>query len=313
MDESAKITQQILLSILTGDQNVSAIRNDTGLHPETLSIYLPSLVKQGLIKVETKGWKKGKSKPCSITDAGIKWLVDIPLNETMQVISKIVSQLKNPKNQEIFKNVQAERFSRNTKIIRNYFIERFLKRDKSPIEYPDGVDLTDQNQPFREALKKLLALHLYLISNPNVTPDEVETNIENDFILFAPHMTFVFSWHPGAFPELEYQLRKVESYYRSESEKSMRRDERKSDSEKIYLLGLERVNEKHYEEYIKATNKMSREKILAKIEDEVGWSVSIYLRKLMIGKGEEITKYVDGLQRPSLRKFISFFENCGSK
>jgi DNA-binding PadR family transcriptional regulator len=312
LDESLRITQQILLALLEGDHNVSAIKNNTGLHPKTLSIYLKRLIKQKLIEVEIRGWKRGKSKPYSITDAGIKWLTDIPLNETLEVLSRIASQLRKPLNREAFRNVRAERYSRDKRIIGNYFIERLLKGDKSPIEYPEGLDSSDENQLFREALKKLLALHLYLISDPGSTPDEVERGLEEDFILFAPHMTFEFSWHPGAFPELEYQLQRVESYLRRESRKSQAIEGGERVSGQSHLLGLEKVDEKLYEEYVKATDEGSRKRIMAKIEDEVGWSVGTYLRELLIGKEEEIAKYMDELQRPSLRRFISLFQ-CGSK
>jgi hypothetical protein len=185
----------------------------------------------------------------------------------------------------------------------------WLASYKSPIEFPDELDSFDQNQPFRDALKKLLALHLYLISNPIVTPDEVERGLENDFILFAPHMTFAFSWHAGAFPKLEYQLQEVERKFRQESRKLESENDRQYINTETHLLGLDWVDETIYDEYAKATNKTQREKILAKIEDEVGWSVGSCLSKLLRENKEEIAKYVDEQKRPSLRKFISFFQN----
>jgi predicted transcriptional regulator len=312
LDESARITQEILLSILKEDQKVGDIWNNTGLSPKTLAKYLKLLAKQGLIKVG-KGWKRGKAKPCSITDVGIKWLVNIPLNENLQILLKIADQLKKPAYRETFKNVQTERTSRNTKITQNYFIERILKGDKSTFEIPDGLDLTDSDQPFREALKKILALHMYLSSDPIQKPEEVEGTIEKDFVLFAPNMTYIFSWHPGAFPELEYQLQKIENRFLCESENAKGSAKDELSSKETHFLGLERVDEKYYEEYIKATSKTRREKILVKIEDQVGWSVGKYLGKLSIGKEAEIAKYIDGQQRPFLRKFISLFENCESK
>ena len=308
MDELAKNTQRILLSVLTGHQNVSAIRTNTRIHPKTLSNYLKLLDKRGLIEVETKGWKKGKSKPCFITNDGITWLINTSLNETLRVLSKIIHQLKSTKTREIFQKTKAERYSRNMKIIKNYFIERLLRENKSPIEYPDGMELTDPDQPFREALKKLFALHLYLISNPIQMFEDPERAIEKDFILFAPNMRFMFSWHPGSFPELEYQLSEVDKYYRRESEKLERRKEGETISGETHLLGLETVDEKIYDEYVKATNETHRARILTKIEDEVGWSVGKYLQKLLIGKETEIARYIDESQRPCLRKFISLFE-----
>jgi len=302
-----------LLSILEGDQNVTGIRNDTSLHQKTLSIHLKRLAKQGLIKAETRGWKRGKPIRCSITKAGIKWLINVPINETLQLLSEIVTQLKNPKNRETFKKVQARKFSRDMKNIRDCFVEKSLKGDKSSMKYPDGLDLTDPDQPFRDALKKLFTLHLYLTSNNNTTSDEVEHSIENDFILFAPHMTFVFSWHRGAFPKLEYELQQVDNHFRRESQRLEESEGVKRISGETHLLGLEWVDEKYFEEYLKATGKKSREKIMAKIEDEAGWSVGVYLPKLLMGREAEIAEYIDGEQRPSLRKFISLFGKCESK
>jgi predicted transcriptional regulator len=309
LDETARITQEILSSILKGNNKVGDIRLETGLSPKTLSKYLRLLSKQGLIKVP-KDCKRGKSKPCSITDAGIKWLVNIPLNENLEVLFKIADQLKKPNIREVFKNVQTYRVSRNTKITQNYFIERMLKgADKSSFELPDGIDLTDSDQPFREALKKILALHMYLISDPCQTPEEAERSIEKDFIVFAPKMRFLFSWNPGAFPELEYQLQKVDNYYRIESEKAKESVKDEWSSKETHLLGLERVDEKYYEEYLKTTSKKKREKALSKIENQVGWSVGKYLKELSIGKEAEITKYIDEKQRPFLSQFISLFAN----
>jgi hypothetical protein len=292
---------------------VSAIRINTHLHPQTVSIYLKRLDTQGLIDVKITGWKKGKHKPCFITNAGITWLIDTSLDGTLQVLSDIMRQLKGTESREIFQKVNEERYSRNRKIIGNYFVERLLKGDKSPIEYPEGLDLTDPDQPFREALKKLLALHLYLISNPLGMSEDPERSIENDFILFAPHMTFMFSWHPRAFPELEHQIRQVDNYFRSESERLNERNGNTGILKETHLLGLDRVDEKYFDEYLKANDKASREIIMEKIEHDAGWSVSLYLGKLLVGKETEIEKYVDGQKRPSLRKFISLFENCRSK
>lgn len=307
MDESANITQKILLSILMGNQNVGEIRLDTGLSPKTLSKYLKLLPKQGLINV-ARNRKRGQSKPCLITDSGIKWLVNIPLNDNLQVLLKIADQMKNPANRESFKNTQAKKDSQNTKIVQNYFIERFLKGDKSPLEYPDGMDLTDSDQLFREALKKILALHIYLISNPYQTPEEIENSLKKDFVLFSPNMSFAFSWHRGALPELEYELQKADNFLRCESEKLQAPSKDEGRSKVTHLLGLDFVSEGYFEEYSKATSDSDREKILAKIEEQAGWSVGKYIGELFVGKEAEIAKYVDVTQRPFLMKFISSFD-----
>jgi hypothetical protein len=309
LDEQARITQKILLSILEGNQKVGDIRFDTCLSPKTLASYLELLSKRGLIRVEIKGWKKGKAKPCFIADAGIKWLINISLNENLQILQKIAGQLGSPINREIFKKIQEERYSRNRRIVMDYFIERGLKGDTSEIEYPDGMDLAEAGQPFREVLKKILSLYLYLISDPYQTPEEIEHNLEKDFILFSPKMYLKFSWHPGAFPELEYQVEQAENFFRYESEKANQGKKDENILKETHLLALETVNERLYEEYVTATNEVNRKLILQKIEDQVGWSVGKHVGKAFVGKEAEIAKYIDVQQRPFLMRFISSFEN----
>lgn len=309
MSESSKITRQILLSILTGHENVSAIRINTRLHPQTLSNYLEELAQQGLIKLETKGWRRGKSKPCYITNFGISWLINTSLTETLQVLSNIVHRLKGTEIREIFQKSEAERYSRNTKIIQNYFIERLLKGDDSPVKFPDELKTRDPHLPFREALKELFMLHLYLAFDFNQNFENVEKTLEKDFIVFGPDMTFLLSWHPGDFPELEHKLQETERYICRESEKVDIQKEGKILSGETHLLGLDWIDEKIYQQYLRLTTKKSRDRILANIENQVGWSVGKYLPKLMKGKSAEIAKYIDEQQRPYLRKFISSFES----
>ena len=94
MDELTRITQIILLSILTGHNNVRTIRIDTKLSPTTVSNYLTLLANQGLVEVKTEDWKRGKHKPCYITNAGLKWLLDTSVSETSNVLLKIMIYLR---------------------------------------------------------------------------------------------------------------------------------------------------------------------------------------------------------------------------
>jgi predicted transcriptional regulator len=309
LDEATNVNQRILQSILSGHNNVSSIRRDTNIHPKNLPKVLASLTKQGLIKMQTKGWKKGKSIPCSITNDGISWLTNTSLNETLRLLSNISDQLRNPQNREIFKNAQAEKYYQNCRIIRDYFIERLLKNNNSELEYPKDVDSVDFNEPFRELLKKVLLLHMYLISDPDKGIEELEDSLEKDFVFFGPHMTFAFSLHPGAFPELDYQLQKVENYLLSESQKLKSPGDMERKRKDTHLLDLETVEEKAFEEYVNAKRSTSRQKILINIEKQVGWSVGKYLGDLTTGKENELAKYIDEKDRPYLWKFIRLFEN----
>jgi hypothetical protein len=309
LKENFDETRKILLSILAGHHNVRAIRIDTRLHSEKVSSSLEYLYKRYLIDVNPKDWKTGKSKLCFITDAGRKWLIDNSLNDTLQVLSKIVLQLRSTDTRQAFQRANTERYSRNTKIIRDHFIERMLKADKSPYEDPEGIDSTEFDQPFREALKKILASHIFLSFDTIQNVDEIEEFLEKDFVLFAPNMRFSLRWHPGAFPELEHELQKIENRFLYASEKAKERNKDEMRSKETHLMGLEWVEEKFYEEYLETNSKKNREKILAKIEEHVGWSVGKYLGKLSFGMEAEIAKYIDVQQRPFLMKFISSFVN----
>jgi hypothetical protein len=292
---------------MDGNQKVGDIRIDTNLSPKTLSKYLWLLSKKGLITF-AKNWKRGKSKPCKITDGGIKWLINIPLNQNLEVLLKIADQLKNPKTREIYKKAQSEKFSRDTKKIRDHFIEKTLKREEPLQEEISGLNLTDPDQPFRDVLKKLFSLHLYVTSDFDITPEEVESNIGKDFILFYPNMEFAFSWHPGAFPDLENQIQNADKYFLQSIKVEKEFEKEEMNTKDAHLLDLEKVDEKCYEEYVNAQSFASRNLILLKIEDKVGWSVGKYLTEILSNKEADFAKYVEVLHRPFLSKFISLFE-----
>jgi len=306
LEEENRITQKILLSILKGNSNVSEIRVETGLHRKTLTKYLPLLTKRKLIELKTKGWKKGKSKSFSITGNGISWLINNSLNETLKVLTEVVAQSRKPQFREAFNKARNEHNLRNTKLIQNYLVERSLKGDKT-FEPPE-FDQTDFDQQFRESLEKILGMHIYLTSCPSQTPEEIDNLLEKSFALFAPKMKYLFSWHQGAFPELEHQIYETDKIFREESEK-LERSEGKKTSRVTHLLGLDFVDEKYFEQYVKATSDKSREKIMAKIENDAGWNVSQYLSRLFKGKQSEVDKYVYRAKRPYLREFIALFEN----
>jgi hypothetical protein len=292
---------------MNGNEKVGDIRIDTSLSPKTLSKYLRLLSKQRLITFP-KNWKRGKPKHCLITDDGIKWLVNVPLNENLQVLLKIADQLKNPKTREIYKKAQSEKFSRDTKIIKDHFIEKSLKHEEPLQENLSGLNLTDPDQPFRDVLKKLFSLHLYITSNFDTMPEQVESNVGKDFILFYPNMRFAFSWHPGAFPDLEHQIQNADNCFLQSIMEEKRFEREKMNNNDTHLLDLEKVDEKCYKEYLNAQSSASRNLILLKIEDQVGWSVGKYLKEILLDKEAEMAKYVEVLHRPFLSKFISSFE-----
>jgi predicted transcriptional regulator len=297
--------QKILLSILKGNSNITSIKDDSGFHKKTLSKYLPVLAKQHLIEQKNKDWKRGKSKFFSLTAKGIQWLVNNPLNETLELLTEVVVQLSNPKFRDAFHKATNEHDLRNTKLIRNYFIERLLKRETS--FNPPEFDRTDFDQPFREALKKILRLHLYLISYPYQKPEEVDKWLEKNCLLFWPNVRFAFGWHEGAFPKLEQAVFETDQFLKQESRKL----ENQSVQNETHLMGLDFVEEEYFERYVKASSLRQRRKIMAEIENEAGWAVSKYTKKLFKGKNAEIEKYVDRSKRPYLREFIDLL--CSRK
>jgi len=322
-----------LLRILEGYQNFNTVQQETGISPRIVRKYLDYMKQKGLVRERARNWKIGKNKKLKITQAGINWLIDNALLDVLEILSTILSQLRKPENREIFQKVREEKYLQSRNLIKNHFIECHIKgidpfealKPLDEWEYKHRFRMTDIDEPLREALRKLFALQLYFAGKIGEGYlEDPEMIIKKEFVLFAPNMEFFFSWDRSKIPKLdswrrqiwnnfEYWLQQAYNDIRSESEKLEKREGTERISEETHLLGLERVDEKYYDEYLRATDKTSRERILAKIEDKTGWSVGTYLRQLLIGREEEIAKYVDGLQRSSLRKFISLFENRKSK
>ena len=210
-----------MLSILSGNQNVSAIRVNTGLHPKTLSIYIKRLVKQGSIKVETKGWKRGKSKPCSITEVGVNWLINTSMLDILRVLSRILSQLKRPENREVFRKVREEKHLQTKNLVENHFLECH-KKGIDPFktletldewEYKHRFRITDVDKPVKDALKKLYALMLYFWFDepPKEDPEDI---INTHVAIFAPGLEPFYMYRPGTRPELDYQLQQIQKEIR---------------------------------------------------------------------------------------------------
>lgn len=260
--------------------------------------------------METREWKRGKSKLCSITNVGIVWLTHISWYDALREFSDIIRQLRSPKTREAFRKANTERFSRNMMIVKNLFIQGALKNDRSIVKLPIGLDRTDPDKLFRQAFKELLELYLYLMPAGDKASGETERSIENDYVLFAPRMRFVFSWHPGKFPELENEIRKVDNYFRNQLQQTSRMEENKTVSKESRWLDLDRVDEKYYDEYLKARDEVGRERVLRKIEEIVGWSVGEKLSRILdkAGKEQDIDKLIGEIEQPSLRKFILIFK-----
>ena len=310
-EEETRITQKILSSLLTGNQKVHEIREYAQLSPKTLTKHLGLLSKQKLITV-AKG-RRGQSKPCSITDAGISWLINVPVSENLKIISKIASLIGTAKIREVYQKTNSEIFARNRRLTINHFIESSLKGVK-PLQQPiDGLCFKDPIQLFRETLKKLLTLQMFLSFNnlpSNETTETLETNIDKSFILFAPRMTLWFWWEPGKFSEfegLDNELRKLERHFLS------KRINQPQAFKESHFVGLDNLDEAIFKEYLEAPNQITRREIMKRIETQVGWDVRKYIEELTKGKDELIEKYFDERERPYFVKFLKSFSNPSKK
>lgn len=207
-----------MLSILSGSKNVSAIRDDTGIHPKTLPAYLSWLSEKGLIKVEVKGWRRGKSKPCSITEAGINWLVNTSMLDVLKVLSHVLSQLRKPENREVFRKVREEKYLQTRNLIINHFIECHRKgidpfealRPLDEWEYNHRFRIQDLDEPLIKALRKLYALILFFWS-PEPPKEDPEDTINTHIAIFTPGLLPFYMYRPGTRPELDHQLRQIQN------------------------------------------------------------------------------------------------------
>ena len=298
MDNENRIKQKVLLSLLERNLNVASIKANTGLHRKTLSKYLKKMTLKGEIELKNPNSKRGQSNFYSITVKGANWRVNNPLNETLNLLTEVAVRLSNPESRNAFNRTRNQHNLLNTKKAKNYFIERLLRGDKN--FNPPEFDQTDFDQPFREALKKILMLHIYLTSNSAQSPEEIINWIEKDCVLFWPNMRFAFSWHKDAFPILEHAINEADQYFRAKSLLL----ENQSESKVTHLLGLDFVEEEYFEKYLKTKSAVKRRKIMKEIEDMVGWDVGSYSMKLFQGREEQIEKYIDKSKRPYLRAFI---------
>jgi predicted ArsR family transcriptional regulator len=197
MDDKTRNKQKILLCLARKSQNVTEIRRATGIHQTTAHQYLPILEKEGLVKIEYEGWMNGKRKNgramiCSLTDAGLSWVINVSVFETLKVLSDILMPLKSTDAREAF---------------RSYLKARIIKGETVEERVQAWIDVYE---PFRLLLKDILILESYLSST--ITTDSnghyVDTmdpkdTVEKSYFLFGPDLVNSASWLPGTYPETE--------------------------------------------------------------------------------------------------------------
>ena len=108
----SKLVTKILISILSKNQKFNEIQYETGISPRILRKYLENMKDDRLIEEDEKNWKRGKDKKCSITEKGIKWLIDVSLFDFLKILSSvfensdILKMLKKPENREVFQKLK---------------------------------------------------------------------------------------------------------------------------------------------------------------------------------------------------------------
>ena len=223
MDEETKIKQDILLSIYEGNETYNSIRTskEPNFHPNTLKKYLPLLAEEGLTTIYKKDWKKGKSKPSFITEAGINWLINNSLIDFLKIFSTILDNLIKPKNRKIFQKIREERYSRTISLVETHFKES-AKKGVDPFKEMESLDeweykkrfkKFDLEKPLLEALKKVYTLIMYFWSNDEVKTEDIEREIDTHFIIFGKKMWPWFSYRPGSRPTLDSELQQIENEF----------------------------------------------------------------------------------------------------
>ena len=213
MDESTKL--KILLSIFAGNKTYSDIREDKGLSPKTLQECMPYLAKESLIEIDDKGWKRGKSKSCLMTETGIDWLIKTSVLDSLKVFSSILNGLKKPENRNIYQKISKKKYSQTITLVRNHFIECAQKglkpfeelKSLTEWEYNKRFRIIDMDQILRDALKKMYMLTMFYWSDKSW--EEIEGMINTHYIIFFPHMRNSFSYHAGSNPNIDLQLQQI--------------------------------------------------------------------------------------------------------
>jgi hypothetical protein len=179
---------------------------------------MPRLAKEGLIEIDDKGWKRGKSKSCSITEAGINLLIKTSLFDFLKVFSSILYGLKKPENREIYRKTREKKYSQTKSLFRNHFVE-CAKKGVDPFEelkslteweYNKRFRIIDMDQLLLEALKKLFILIMYFWGDPN-QPEVDEQVINTHYIIFGKRMKPFLIYRPGSRPKLDLQLQQIQN------------------------------------------------------------------------------------------------------
>ena len=152
--------KNILLYLLdhkNSPQKVFQVKTATQIHPKHLARYKEGMEKEGLIKVEIRGWKKGLKKRgraqfLSITPQGVKWLF-FYLNSSLKKILEPLSQTLNQLTTETD--------------VKDSFRKDLLGISRENFDLAKN-DVTIMFDPFRELFRNTMTLQLWL--SPNYHP-----------------------------------------------------------------------------------------------------------------------------------------------
>lgn len=180
----------------------------------------------GLIEENEKNWTRGKDKRCSITEKGIKWLIEVSLFDFLKVLSSVfdnsdvLKMLKKPENREVFQKLKNQKFSDSIALAREHFIECAEKgvnpfdelRKLDEWEYKKKFRIVDIEQPLNEALERLNILISYL--NSEISWEEAVRYNDTLYHIFSPHMRHWFSYRPGSNPKIDSYFLKIWDEFR---------------------------------------------------------------------------------------------------
>lgn len=138
--------------------------------------------------------------------------------DVLKVLSRILSQLRKPKNREVFQRVREKKYLQTRSLIINHFIECH-KKGIDPFEALEPLDeweykhrfrIMDVDEPLREALKQLYMLMLFFWF-PEPPKEDLEDIINTHVAIFTPGLRPFYMYRLGTRPELDYQLRQIQN------------------------------------------------------------------------------------------------------
>jgi hypothetical protein len=188
---------QHLLNNQNSPQKVTQVKIATKIHPEHLARHKERMEKEGLIKVEIRGWKEGMEKAgraqfLSITEKGVMWYYNCLKSSLKKILEPLSQTLIGLTHETVVKDS--------------------FRKDLSAIAREDfdfsKNDVKNMFEPLVELFKNIMILQLWLQPNyhilagvnpwmqllqtksptPKLTLEDARRIVENNYFLFGPNM-----------------------------------------------------------------------------------------------------------------------------